>query len=362
MPLSAHVFRVPKDLQAPEQYEDAWAVDPARGLAVIADGATSGIFSGSWARLLVEAVRHSPPDPDDGPGWAAWLATLRRVWHEALPQQGLAWFQKAKLRQGAFSTLLWVQVEAPAAQGAQSPAEPSDAWRLAACAAGDSCLFHFRQEQRLASFPLDTADQFLADPMVVGSLDLGYDANLRFARLESTCLPGDTLVLCTDAVAQAWLAGCEAGRVPAWQEWWQWSDAQWEAWIVESRAAGTMRCDDSTVVLLRVEPVAGTLREPSAAADQLRPAACAPASAPVMPPEPPSPPLAEVLPPETSSSDELLRSGRDLAASGAELAKRLGDFSEQLADHLLDRMSQGWKRLKDSAKQYHDRLKPPDQK
>ena len=49
-------FWLPKDIEHPDEYQDAFAVDEVRGIAAIADGVSSSLFAASWARLLVNAA------------------------------------------------------------------------------------------------------------------------------------------------------------------------------------------------------------------------------------------------------------------------------------------------------------------
>ena len=108
--LDARVFALPKDPDQPSGYQDACAVDAERRVAAIADGVSSSIFSGPWASILSEAAVGDAPDPAEGELFAAWLQTQRRLWAARIDTSSLAWFQRAKLPMGAFSTLLWVRV------------------------------------------------------------------------------------------------------------------------------------------------------------------------------------------------------------------------------------------------------------
>ena len=110
MPFDARVFQLAKDPQQPGQCQDAWRIDAARGRAAAADGVSAAIFSGASARILVEAAVADPPSGDVA-GWTAWLAPHRRRWAEQIDHERLSWSQRAKLPAGAFSTLLWLQME-----------------------------------------------------------------------------------------------------------------------------------------------------------------------------------------------------------------------------------------------------------
>lgn len=256
MQFAVRAFQLAKDPQHPSQNEDAWGAEPKRGVAVVADGVASAIFSGRWAGLLSEAVLADPPDPGDPAAFACWLTARRAAWAASIDTSGLAWFQKAKLPLGAFSTLLWVQVW-PVPEAEQVPG-CFGARRLRAFAVGDSCLFHVRHGELLRCFPVQSVEQFESDPIVLGSVDLKRDQLVSFSRLEEYCYADDLLVLCTDAVAEWALRRHQSGTAPDWMRYWYMTCEQWQAELDQLRAEGQMRYDDATLVLLHIggEPAA----------------------------------------------------------------------------------------------------------
>lgn len=252
MPFDSRVFQIPKDTEHPEENQDAYTLDAARGIAAVADGVTSSIFAGHWAGILTEATVADAPDPNDRQSFSRWLQRRRQAWSEQIDTRSLAWFQKAKLPTGAFSTLLWVRV---------SPVDDDrpgnfGAHRLQGFAIGDSCLFHVRHGEVLRSFPIQKAEELEADPLVLGSMDLGRDELLRFEAVDDLCYPDDLLVLCTDAVAGWALKLAEADTPPAWEHYWNIGQQPWRDEIVRLRDQGQMRYDDSTLMLLRVTQTA----------------------------------------------------------------------------------------------------------
>jgi serine/threonine protein phosphatase PrpC len=275
MPFQSRVFTFAKDAEHPEQFQDAYALDPQRGIAVVADGVASAIFSRQWAAILTEATLADPPDPNHPQSFADWLRRQRQAWSQQIDTGGLAWFQKAKLPLGAFSTLLWIRLVPPAEQ------QPGTfgAYRLQSFAIGDSCLFHVRHGQLLRTFPIQQAAELEADPLVLGSVDLNRDGLMRFAALDELCYPDDLLVLCTDAIAQWALRLRESGEWPAWDKYWALTRQEWEDEIVRLRQQQQMRYDDATLVLLRVTGEGVGIGEPerpasgTAAAEQIGPAA-----------------------------------------------------------------------------------------
>jgi len=248
MRFRSQVFWMPKDLGYAREYEDAFEVDEARGAAAIADGVSSAIFSGLWARLLTKSAVDRPPDLQDFPSFAGWLAELRAAWRGEIDPGKLKFYQREKLVDGAMSTLLWLSL-LPAADGGQ-PA--SDRCRFCSVSIGDSCLFHVRQGQLLRVFPMESSAEFGLDPAVLGSVDRQRDHLLEFEVLEDECLAGDLLVLCTDALGLWGLRRIEAGEPVDWTRYWDMPPAAWQEEICELRAANRMRFDDTTLALLKV--------------------------------------------------------------------------------------------------------------
>lgn len=246
MQLESRVFQLSKDVECPEQNEDALRIDAGRAMAAVADGVTSGIFSGLWARILVDAVIADAPDVQNRESFGRWLTLRRELWASQIRVGRLSWFQKAKLREGAFSTLLWIRFVPDPDNLLTSAA------CLQACAVGDSCLFHVRAGQTLAAFPLQRSAEFDANPIVVGSVDRNHDDLLQFKTLDVPILPGDLLVLCTDALARWALESQESGSQPAWESYWNMPPEAWREEILGLRDRGAIRYDDTTLALLRV--------------------------------------------------------------------------------------------------------------
>ncbi len=248
MRFDTRLFTLAKDPEQPGAFQDACCIDTEHNIAAIADGVSSSLFSGPWAAILAESVVADGPDPSDRESFSDWLRQQRARWAASIDTSSLAWFQKAKLPMGAFSTLLHTRVWE--VDGVQAGA--FGGYRLAAFAVGDSCLFQIRGGELVRSFPLETSDQFEADPIVLGSVDLKRDHLLQFAILDEMCYPGDELILCTDAVAE-WAVRCYAsGDPPAWNDFWHMSEDDWRSGVVWLRQERQMRIDDATMLMVRV--------------------------------------------------------------------------------------------------------------
>ena len=150
------VLCLPKRGNTEDEYEDAWAVDPARGRFAVADGASETSFAGRWAQLLTEAFLAA----DDPRAVVEWLAAPRRLWAAEVMGLELPWYAEMKREQGAFATFLGVQVRLPA------PKRPGK-WR--AVAVGDSCVIRVRKSGQIGSFPIGKSADFGNQPRLIGS-------------------------------------------------------------------------------------------------------------------------------------------------------------------------------------------------
>lgn len=248
MRFESRIFWLSKDADEAAQYQDAFAIDAETGRAALADGVSSAIFSGPWARLLTLAVVADPPLLTDGEAFQVWLAEKRAAWINNIDTSKLTWYQRPKMADGAMTTLLWLEL---------LPAEMNDEGRavryqLQSFAIGDTCLLHVRDGQLLYWFPLESSAEFGLNPAVIASVDRQVDHLLEFKARSCDCLPGDLLVLATDAIALWAIEQHESESEINWSRYWDLSDDEWRSEIFSLRYAKQMRFDDSTLMLLRV--------------------------------------------------------------------------------------------------------------
>ncbi len=247
-------FWLPKDVQNPNAYEDAFDVDGVRGLAAVCDGVSSTIFAGRWAAILAKAVVADPPDVNSRDLREAWLKRTRDAWSQSVDESALAWHQKPKLLDGAGTTLLWIEIGTD--EVADGVARP---YQLRAYSIGDCCLFHVRQGNVLQTFPIQDSARFESNPQVIRSVFKRGDV-VEFEAMETQCRPGDLLVLCTDAVAGWTMRQLEAGATLDWNAYWDMPLEQWQQWLIGLRQQNQIRYDDSTAVLLRLGGELPTIR------------------------------------------------------------------------------------------------------
>ena len=248
-------FWLPKAGNRPDEYEDAFRVvypqrfDAAgRGTARVAvsDGASESAFAREWANALTDAFVTRPPELDapTGDSLDEWLGPARDEWRAGVPWDRIPWHGETKARAGAFATLLGLTVRA-------AP-DGSGALRWRALAVGDSCLFVVRGGRLLLSFPLEDAAQFDNNPALVRSTRADAGGLWDAVRLHGgECAARDVFILATDALACWFLAAAADGERP-WETLMALDSADWNAWIDDQRRAGSMRNDDTTLVVIEV--------------------------------------------------------------------------------------------------------------
>ena len=214
-------FTVPKDGHAPDECEDALAGDPAAGRFAIADGASESYACGEWARLLVGAYVRTGAVGD-------WLAGPRAAWDREVGAQSLSWYAEEKFAIGAHATFLGVTVTA-------GPGLAT--WE--AVAAGDSCLILANGGSVAAAFPLAHSNEFTSAPTLVPSR--GGPPPWRTA--SGALLPGEAILLATDALAEALLESAEEGAF-AGPVVMSLNAAGFGRWVQMARGFGRLRNDD----------------------------------------------------------------------------------------------------------------------
>ena len=248
----ARRFQTSKSGNRPDECEDAdLTVYPAGGgpaRIALSDGASESAFAGEWAQILSRAFVRRPPDLS-GLGeqsLAEWLRPCEEEWRRAVPWERIPWHGEAKTRAGAGATLLGMTVDLAPGAGGAFP------WQ--AVAVGDCCLFIVRDDALALSFPLEDASQFNNTPSLICS-NPANNGGLwtRVHQCQGECLPGDLIVLASDALACWILQERESGGRP-WEELMTLDSVeQWENWVQAQRSQRAMRNDDTTLITVKVE-------------------------------------------------------------------------------------------------------------
>ncbi|OWK34498.1 hypothetical protein [Fimbriiglobus ruber] len=239
----SHTLWAPKKGNGPTEWEDAFAVNPALGIAVVADGASEGIFCRVWAGLLATRIATEGPDFRADGAFVRWVDQCRAAWRQDIGYTTLRWSQQNKVASvGAAATLLGLFFGPPDVTVKRT-------WR--ATAVGDACLFHIRGNTLMATFPLAAGDQLGSTPALVRS-NPGHEVFPIFA--SGTCGAGDLFILATDAVAGRLFHEATTGTV-VWERYLTLPESEWQAEIDTLRAANEIVNDDCTLVVLRVAPI-----------------------------------------------------------------------------------------------------------
>jgi hypothetical protein len=230
-----------KDGNSAAEWEDAFACDPEAGLAVLADGASQGIFSRLWARTLTRRYLIGRPDLDDPAAVSDWLAGCRVEWMSGIHYNDLHGLEQDKIdRIGAAATFLAFEVH----RGGREVR-----WRVGAV--GDTCFLCIRDGRLVVSFPLACSDDFGIAPDLTTTLPR-LAPQIRFVTVEGTGKVGDLYGLATDAVAEFLLRCYELDEAPDWQRYWDMDQEGWQEEVRRLREQRRIVNDDSTLLMVRV--------------------------------------------------------------------------------------------------------------
>jgi Fe-S cluster biogenesis protein NfuA len=227
-------FKTQKFGNDPQHWEDGYALNANGGVAVVADGASEGIFCRVWADILCRTFMERRPSLEQ---MGEFLSQCRAEWKKAIDYPALKWSAQNKVDgTGAAATLCALTLGPAAANGSRP-------WK--AVAVGDAVLFRVRAGKPWLSFPVATRDQLDSAPDLLRTLPRNGGPPAIAA--EGRCLPGDFFLLATDAVAGHLLtlaAGLDAYA--------SMDEAAWFAEIEALRADGKMVNDDCTLLVLKV--------------------------------------------------------------------------------------------------------------
>jgi hypothetical protein len=246
----AEVFWAPKEGNRDTEYEDAfWPPGPldSKGASfrfAVSDGATETSYSKIWAKQLVRAYSKGLFDNDR---IRKSVSELQARWSEIVRRRPLPWYAEESVRRGAFASILGITLSDDPSRSV------GGTWQ--AVALGDSCLFHLRGEELLASFPIDSSDDFCNRPQLLSSSEVNNAAVYQNIRaVQGVWEEGDSFYLMTDALACWFMSEDERGKRP------------WESvrdldsrgpikpfgdWLSDLRKRKAIRNDD--VTLLRVD-------------------------------------------------------------------------------------------------------------
>ena len=219
----------------------------------VADGASEGILTGMWARVLVDSFcHHGVPclraEDHLELAWREW-GTQRKAYLEAREKNGqpIRWYEEPGLAAGASAAFLGLTV-------AESRDVLHGSWQ--AIAAGDCCLFQVRGDQLVACFPVEQSVRFDNYPSLASSNPERRDVSLRaYSGRRGYWRAHDRFYLTTDALA-AWFLGQHEHGLRPWLRLQDLhgpqSDQRFEWLVSELRASRQIRNDDVTLVAVEM--------------------------------------------------------------------------------------------------------------
>jgi hypothetical protein len=234
----SRVLWAPSSSKSDEEYEDSFAVDEEAGRAVLADGASQGIFVNLWARRLTDRLLHL----DDPNLLAGPLEQCRREWRDSIRYHERHPLEQDKIDTvGAAATLLALSLHCR---------DGRPRWRAAAV--GDACLFWVRDGSVQSVFPVCRAVDFGVAPSLIPTRKQ-FAPKIRFLTAEGSGKMGDLYGLATDAVARYLLQSLETGQSINWRRYWDLDAESWREELRQLRRRRLIEDDDSTLLLLRLK-------------------------------------------------------------------------------------------------------------
>lgn len=233
-----------------------------RARFAVADGATECSFSNIWADILVRD--YCSNGHKSAGGLERYVKKLSKKWSRNIPVDKLPWYAQEKVKNGAFSTLLGIELEGVRLidgirqikkQMAGDNVPRSGKW--SSIAIGDSCLFQIRDNELIKSFPLEKSTDFNNTPILLSTNLLKNEMLLSSIHaFQGSWKIGDEFVICTDAFAAWFLAENERNNTP-WVELDQIIQdpspkERYKSWVNFKRESGLMKNDDTTVIVIKL--------------------------------------------------------------------------------------------------------------
>jgi serine/threonine protein phosphatase PrpC len=238
---------VSKDSAFPEANEDKLRACDNRQIYALSDGAGESYNSSLWADVLVESWFTSPPRRN----FLRWLKKAIKEYKSRSDTANMSWSQEAAFERGSFASLL-----------ALHRTQESD---LRVTAVGDSIALVVAGGQVHWSFPYATADQFRVRPHLLSTIlsrNLGpfFVAATKAMRENNPAGPchasvplrgqEDRLLCVTDALGEWLLRECDDRSERVHRILTVNSEDAFVTLVEEERAAGAMRRDDTTLLIL----------------------------------------------------------------------------------------------------------------
>lgn len=186
-------FLLQKEDCAPAECEDAISINAESWRYALADGATEGFDSRSWARRLVDGWTQADTAPLTSEAFRPWVEEQGHRLHASWNDRALPWYAEEKARQGSYAAFVGLEFRVS-----------NDALHWQAIALGDSCLIQRRGGSISRALPIADDALFNSTPLLVPSLGSLQEAALQHATVDGGVVErGDVFLLLSDAGA-AW--------------------------------------------------------------------------------------------------------------------------------------------------------------
>jgi hypothetical protein len=240
-------FQTPKNGSTSQECQDALAWDEQQMTFAIADGVSDSAFQSLWANILVNSfVTEARTMHSFSKNWLAdWLQTQQNVWNSRVNWETIPWHGRLKAQQtGGQATFLGIHVL-------------PDKGSWIGIAIGDCNLFRFGKDGRLKeSAPnLRSADFSNATQAFSSTVHQQDQMLSQVKMIQGTLDPGDSLVLATDAMARWMLERLEGKKDPLREIPTSNEAGVFSHWVSAQRQSGTLKDDDTSLLLIQLDPV-----------------------------------------------------------------------------------------------------------
>ncbi|MCL1466631.1 protein phosphatase 2C domain-containing protein [Argonema galeatum] len=201
-------FTMPKIGEQEADIQDACDWSDDKSLVAIADGASTSLFPGEWAKLLVKHFCDYNQDSIESiyQQWEQWLKPIqeewRKFWFAEIQKKNAPWNVKAIRKENyASATCIGLKFRPLSETGEKT-------WE--AIAVGDSCLFQIKaRENNFIAFPINKSESFQTVTDCFHSLPEQKSSSPKYNR--GFYEEGDIFLLATDALAEWIFKDLESG-------------------------------------------------------------------------------------------------------------------------------------------------------
>jgi hypothetical protein len=201
-----------------------------RGIKYIAvsDGASESFASRRWARILVKQfVQNRCVDK-------VWLAKAIAEYNKDFDRNEMSWSAQAAFDRGSFATLLGVKIQGN---------------KASIIVVGDSFVVLDNGSKILKTLPYTESEQFRENPLLLSTIqDRNTEVFAKIHKEPKVYLVNKSKLYCMTDALGAWLLADKSARMEKLRNLNRKDD--FVDMVEQARAEGTMRRDDTTLVII----------------------------------------------------------------------------------------------------------------